>query len=106
MSNLKINKEEIESILKIIHFNTVDKYKFGFNFLCEDIINETKPLFENLVCYSKNDSEKLKLLIKEMRKRNEDKEKRKKIFNKIQLFLLGKRNIIFMTKIKPIEDDI
>ena len=41
-----------------------------------------------------------------MRKRNEDKEKRKKIFNKIQLFLLGKRNIIFMTKIKPIEDDI
>ena len=106
LSNLKINKEEIESILKIIHFNTVDKYKFGFNFLCEDIINETKPLFENLVCYSKNDSEKLKLLIKEMRKRNEDKEKRKKIFNKIQLFLLGKRNIIFMTKIKPIEDDI
>ena len=103
ISNLKINNEQINSLIKIIIFNSVSKYVFEFNSQSEKVINDTKENICDKVFYSKNYSEKLKILIQELRKRNLEKEKRRKIYDLIQKFLLEKRKIYLTTKKKPIE---
>jgi hypothetical protein len=105
ISNLKINKAQIDSLIKIILFNSVNKYIFEFNSQSEKIINETKENIYDKVFYSKNYSEKLKILIQGLRKRNLEKSQRKKIYDLIQLFLLEKRKIYLKTKIKPMEQN-
>ena len=105
ISNLKINKAQIDSLIKIILFNSVNKYIFEFNSQSEKIINETKENIYDKVFYSKSYSEKLKILIQGLRKRNLEKSQRKKIYDLIQLFLLEKRKIYLKTKIKPMEQN-
>ena len=103
ISNLKINKEQINSLLKIILFNSVNKYIFKFNSQSEKVINDTKENICGKMFYSKNNSDKLKILIQGLRKRNLENSKRKKIYDLIQKFLLEKRKIYLTTKIKQIE---